>query len=87
MFLKIYFMCMDVLPAVCLCTMCVQCPWGPEKDIRSLGTVATDNCEPPYGLWDLNLDLLKEQPVLVTTAQSLQPVFYVLSNNQSEGEG
>ena len=48
--------------------------------IRSPGTGVTDSRELPCGCWELNLDPLEEQPVLLTTEPSLQSqsfVFYV----------
>ena len=35
-------MCLDVLPAICLWTMCMQ---GPKYSDGSLGTGVTDDCE------------------------------------------
>lgn len=32
---------------VCLCTVCMQCLWRPERAADLLG--ATDGCELPYG--------------------------------------
>jgi len=34
----------------------------------------TDGCEPPCGCWELNSGPLEEQPVLLTTEPSLQPL-------------
>lgn len=31
------FICVDILP-LCLCAMCIQFLWGPEKGVRSSGT-------------------------------------------------
>jgi hypothetical protein len=44
-----------------------------HKDIISTGTGVADGCELPCGSWKLNLDLLEEQPVLLTNEPSLQP--------------
>jgi hypothetical protein len=33
-----------------------------------------DGCEPPCGCWELNSGPLEEQPVLLTTQPSLQPL-------------
>ena len=41
--------------------------------VGSSGTEGTDNCEPPCGGWELNLGLLQEQQVLLTTEPSLRP--------------
>ena len=40
----------------------------PEEGIRSYG------CESPCNFWELNSGLLEEQPVLLTTEPSLQPL-------------
>lgn len=45
--------CVFGLP-VCLCTMCIQCPWRLEECLRSPVTAVTDGCEPPHGCWDSN---------------------------------
>jgi hypothetical protein len=42
-----------------------------REGVRSPGTGITVGCEPPYGWWELNLDLLEEQPVLFSTEPSL----------------
>jgi hypothetical protein len=41
--------------------------------VRSPETGVTDSCELPCWCWELNLDPLEEQPVLLTTEPSLQP--------------
>lgn len=41
-------------------------------------TGVTDSCELPCECWELNLDPLEEQPVLLTTKPSLQPFFFFL---------
>jgi hypothetical protein len=42
------------------------------------GTGDTDSCEPPYGYWEVNPDPLDEQPGLLTTEPSLQPLNVLL---------
>ena len=42
--------------------------------VGSPGTGVMDGCKPPCGCWELNLDPLEEQPVLLTTEISLQPL-------------
>jgi hypothetical protein len=60
-------MCMSVLLAVCLQTICVQCLQKPEQQgARSPGLRLTDGCELPCGCWKQNLGSLEEQPVLLT---------------------
>lgn len=39
--------------------------------LNLLGLELTDNCEPPYGSWELNPGVLEEQSVLWTTEPSL----------------
>lgn len=47
------FMCVDVLPHICLCThTCVQCHWRPEAGVRSSGSGVTGGYEPPCGSWN-----------------------------------
>lgn len=43
-----------------------------DKDLESLGTGVTDGWVPPWGCWELNLGLMEEQPVLLTTDSFLQ---------------
>jgi hypothetical protein len=48
--------------------------------VGSLGTGVPDSCELPCGFWELNLDPLEEQPVLLTAEPSLQLLlFFFLS--------
>jgi len=56
-----------VLPDICLCDG-VGCP----------GTGVTDRHEPPCGCCELNPGLLEEQPVLLTSEPSLQPLLKYL---------
>lgn len=46
-----YFICMSILPHVCLCTMCMPCALDPEESIGSLGTGVTDDlsCHVVFG--------------------------------------
>jgi hypothetical protein len=44
----------------------------PEEGIKYPGTGFTDGCEPPRGCWELNLGLLEDQQVLLTTELSIQ---------------
>ena len=44
-------------------TTWVLFPQKPEKSIRASGTGVTDHCEPSCGCWELNLGLLKKQPL------------------------
>ena len=45
-----YFACTDArAPLAC------QCRQGPGEGIMCLGTGAMDDCEPPWGCWELNL--------------------------------
>ena len=36
----------------------------PEEGVGSPDPEVTDGCEPPHGLWELNLAPLEEQPML-----------------------
>lgn len=49
------FMCINVCLNICLCTIFVQCPWRPEKDIiRSFGNGVTDKLW--AALWVLRIE-------------------------------
>ena len=54
------------------------------EDIRSPGTEVTDSCELPCGCWELNLGPLQGQLVILTTAQSLQPLHFGFSRSREE---
>ena len=54
-----------------------------EENVGSPGTGVTDGCEPTYRGWELNLDPLEEQQVLLTAEPFLQP-HLVLFKNYSE---
>ena len=41
---------------------------------RRAPDLITDGCEPPCGCWELNSGPLEEQPLLLTTELSLQPL-------------
>lgn len=47
--------------------MCMQCLQRPEEGIIVPGTGVTDGCEQPCESWELNLGLLEEQQVLLST--------------------
>lgn len=65
---------------VCLYTLSMKFWWRPGEAVRSSGTGLPDRCEAPGRCWELNLDLLQEQPALFTSELSLQTllnmVFY-----------
>lgn len=42
--LSVWFL---VLPACCMCTICMECLWKPEEDVRSHGTAVADGCWKP----------------------------------------
>jgi hypothetical protein len=67
LFCFVLFWCtfMFCLP-VCLC-----------EGVGSAGMGVTDSCELPCGCWELNPCLLEEQPVLLITEPSLQPLCIV----------
>ena len=58
---KIFFFKMSVLSA-----------YIPVSQKRALDPI-TDSCEPPCGYWELNSELLEEQPVLLSAEPPLQP--------------
>lgn len=49
-----------------------------EEGITSSGTGVTDSWEPPCGYWKSNLCPLEEQPFLLTSDSSCQPLFYFI---------
>lgn len=70
---KIHFMCMSIWPALMSYTMFMQCLQRPEKSMGSSRAGVLDGCEPGCGCWEVNLVLLKEQPLLLTAKPPLQP--------------
>lgn len=48
------------------------------EGVRYPETGVTDICEIFFGLWELNLDPLEEEPVLLTHKPSLQPQLLLL---------
>lgn len=53
----------------------MRCPCWPEETVESPGTRVTNSRELPYECLGLNSgSLLQEQPVLVTTEPSCQPL-------------
>ena len=64
-----------VFVKICLCIWVFVCMyvWALEDDVRSHRTAVRDNYELPCGFWELNSELLEEQPVPLTTEPSLQP--------------
>lgn len=65
---------------VCLCTICMQCPWTSEDGVRSPGTGFTGGCELSCGCWDPNLGPLQEQQVVLALGSVFQPQEWVLSS-------
>jgi hypothetical protein len=61
-FYYFYFMCMGSLSAQ-----------KPEEGVRCPGTGVKNGCEPPGVCWELNLGLLGEQSVLLTTEPPSHP--------------
>ena len=50
-----------------------------EEGLRSPGTSYMSGCEPPCRWWELNLGLLQEQEMLLTTGPFLQANFFSFS--------
>ena len=60
-----------------LTRMCPMCTWvvqRAEEGIRCPRTEVADGCELPCWCQELNPSPLQEQPVLLTTEPSLQPL-------------
>jgi hypothetical protein len=51
---------------------CARCQWKPEEGFCLSRSGCTGSCELQCGCWELNLDTLEEQAVLLTTDLSLQ---------------
>jgi hypothetical protein len=66
----LFYVCVFCLH-VCLCTMCMQGLWRPEKGAGSCGTGVTDGCELPYGCWELNSVPVMAEPSLHSLFLSL----------------
>lgn len=67
-FIYLYFLFINVLPA-CTYVLCVNiwCSWVPEEVIVCPGTRVTNGCELLCWCWELNLDPLQEQNIILTT--------------------
>ena len=48
-----------------------------EENVIYQKTRVISNCEPTCRLWEFNPDTLREQPVLLTTEQSLQSLEFL----------
>lgn len=72
-----YFICVGVCLHVFLCVMYVLHTWAA---LRLPGTGVTDGCDPPSDCWALNLDLLEDHPVLLTT----EPPFSLLPSKKKD---
>lgn len=46
-------------------------PQSSEEILRSPGTGVKDGCKPPCGCWELNLDHLKKEPMVLTAKPAL----------------
>jgi hypothetical protein len=66
-------MCTGVLPSrKPVYHMNTWCLLRPEENVGASETEVIDDCELPCGCWELNLGLLEEQPVLLSTESSPQ---------------
>lgn len=66
-----FFICTSVGLNACICMACVQYLSMPEEGNESPGTGATDGYQLPCGCWELNMDPLQKEQVLLTTEPSL----------------
>ena len=66
-----YFISTCVLSTHVAVHQCVQCPQRSEEGDRSTDIEAKDGCELPCRSWELVLDPLEEQLVLLNTETSL----------------
>ena len=75
------YVCVCVYVSVCLC---VCCPQRLEEEIPFLEPVQQMPVNWVFGLWEPNLGLLKEQPVLFTACPRIpSPAPFLLSLNSS----
>jgi hypothetical protein len=56
-----------------------------ESHQKKASDPITDNCESPCGCWELNWGPLEEQPVLLTTKTSLQPLLNIFKSKLANG--
>lgn len=64
-------LCMSVFAYMYVSVLCVH--WYPESSEMGIifpGNGVMNDCEPPYGRWELNPSLLEEQPVLLSHLSS-----------------
>lgn len=72
--IDVYFMRFSVfLVYICLCTMCMQSPQGPEEGVRNPVTGIIDGYVPPCRCWEPSPSPVPEQQVPLTLDPSLQP--------------
>jgi hypothetical protein len=70
-------MCMVLCQLVCLCTTCGRYLQRLEESAGSSGAGVTGGYYLSCEFWELNTGLLQEEPMLLTTEPSLQPVFSI----------
>lgn len=69
----LFILCLDICSYVCLCTLCVHGVCRVEKKCGiTPGTGIRDSCKPPCWFWDLNLDPLGKQPMILSAEPSFQ---------------
>jgi hypothetical protein len=78
--LFVYLMRMGILPA-CVSASCVQCSWRLEERVRSLETGGVDGSELTCGCWELNVESLEQQQMLLSTEPSVSPDAFLNSRN------
>lgn len=87
-FSHLFILCVWAFICICICaSLAYLVPKeGLEEGTGSLRTGLKVGCEPPCGSWELNLSLLQEQQVLLTTELSLQPIIIVYIVNSRPGK-
>ena len=62
---------------------CFACMYVCVKEgVESPGVKVIDSCELPCGCWELNQDLLEEQPVILTAELFLQALKLIFSRSR-----
>ena len=77
-----FLFCFICFACTYICTICIIYFQRPKRGHRIPWKWSTGVCKPPRSCWELNPGPLKEQPVLLTTEPSLQPLIIFLCDLQ-----
>lgn len=70
-------LCVQVFCLQYVCVLCGSLVSVDIKRVSSPGAGVKVGCEPQFGCWELNLDNLKRQRVLLTAGPSISPRFLI----------